>query len=445
MAVYLGIDIGTTHIKAMAATDSGVLAQASTHTPWETQAGRRVMYPQPLLEAVMSAISQGLNGLNDASPRVQAVAVTSMGEAGLYVTPQGPIGAIGAWQDVHGTEQGYRSLLEMWDAQSLFEITGLSPSPKFGLFRMRAQAPGKKDSAVRWLSVADFIIWHLTAGIAVSHESLAVRTLAYDWRHRQWNRDLLAWAGLDAEQMPHVLRAPTSVGVVSQTDEPRLLGAQVIHGGHDHVCAAYGADLQFEELMDSTGTAEPLLVRENSPVLSQKARRHAMTWAKSLFADDSYIGLLPTPAGGAPEVWAREVLGLSWSEVKNVFPHRATPVRFDPQEWAAGNARWQGLGYDVSRLDLYWAVLEGVSRSLADRVRDMEDLMDRQYFSLKVVGGIVKHGSWLAIRATHLKVPQWLMQPSSAALVGAIRCAANAVGAPMPVKIQWSSLPSAAP
>lgn len=434
MAAYVAVDIGTTHVKAVAVTDTGALAQTDAPTPWEMQNSRRILNPKVLLRVILVAVREALDRLGEVD-YVISVAVTSMGEAGLYVSETEPLGFIGAWQDLQETQREYADLLSSWDPQGLFEMTGVAPSPKFGLFRMRAQhLPGSKGY---WLSVADFLVWHLTGGIRVTHASLAARTMAYDWQSGDWNQTLLNWASLDPEQMPRIVTAPCSVGRVIQTDDVRLKGAAVIHAGHDHICAAYGADLQIGELLDSTGTAEPLLVRDKNPLLSIAARKNHMSWGMSLFGDKTHIGLLPTPGGGAAEVWARQVLGLEWSEITDLAEFRQTTVGFDPRQWASDDAMWQGLGFATGRLDLYWAVLNGVAESLAERIETVEYLMNRRYNRLKVVGGIARHKPWLAIRARHLKRTQLLMQPGNGAVIGAIRYAAEALGRPVPIAVKW--------
>lgn len=444
MVAYVGIDIGTTHIKSMAATDEGEVGLASIHTPWISHSGNRELDPDVLVAAVLETVTRSLDSLQESTVHVAAVGVTSMGEAGLYVSDDGPLGYIGGWQDVQSTHEGYRDLMSVWDVQNLFERTGISPSPKFGLFRMRAQWPSGpmfRRQSLHWLSVADFIVWHLTGGVAVTHASLAARTLAYDWRRRGWDSDLLQWTQLCPEQLPKIINGTVTVGEVRVGSDARLLGAEVIHAGHDHVCAAFGADLQKGELMDSTGTAEPLLVREGAPMLSVEARKQGVMWGPSLFDDESFVMLMPTPGGGASEVWARDVLTIDSREMELSHEGRVTNVQFEPWHWEEGKAQWMGLGYGDNRLDLYWAVLDGVAESLSRRVMDMEQLMGSHYTRMKVVGGIVNHKVWVSIRSHRLGREQDLMQPENGALVGAIRSAATAVGVTMPVSVHWIKVP----
>ncbi len=432
MAGYLAIDCGTTNVKAMLVTNDGMWAMASAPTPWEFRNNLRVLDPKRLIDATYEAIAKTLGTLNAPIDKVVAIGVTSMGEVGLYVHRGEPQGYIGAWQDRKASLAAYESLLSMWDRQQLFERSGIAPNPKFGIFRMKMA--GKQTG--HWLSVADFVVWHLTGGARVTHASLAARTMAYDWKNRAWEPNLLDWAQVDVGQMPTILTDPRSAGVVV-SDDRRLAGAEVIHAGHDHITAAFGAGLQSGELMDSTGTAEPLVIRANEPTLTPEACRLGMMWGQSLFDDRSYHALVPTPGGGAPEEWARELLALDWSDLAGLSAKRSTSVHFDAEKWLAGASSWEGLGYATSRLDMYWSVLDGVASSMVSRVDDLERLMNCRFDSVKVVGGVAKHTLWLDVRANHLHRQQRIMRPHSAALVGAIRYAARAVGTPDPIRITW--------
>lgn len=434
MTTFIGLDIGTTTIKALAATNLGVAAEASAYTPWTREHNKQILKPAILWKTCQDVISQSLDGLDSKVNSVRALAVTSMGEAGLYVVGTTARTNIGSWQDLSRNEIAYQDFLTQWDPQEVFQRTGIAPGPKFGLFRMREDNLHLPEA--RWLSVADYVVWCLTGGsVVATHPSLASRTMAYNWQSGDWDAEMLEWAGLAPVNMPTIKSASQGLGVVTNCCDERIIGATVVNAGHDHVAAAYGADLQPGEMVDSTGTAESLLIRSAIPTVSQQARALGLMWGRSLFADGSFVALVPTPAGGAAESWARGMLGLRWDDVHAAA--RQTSVCFDAEGWHNHRAQWQGLGYDATPLDLYSAVLVGVAESVRDRLERAEMLMRRPYTSLKVVGGVVKHDAWLAIRAEILRRQQLLLKTTGGALFGAIRAAAAAVDAESPLVPIW--------
>lgn len=437
MAIFMGIDIGTTHIKAMACTDEGRYSRESAATPWTVRNGHRVLHPMALADEVLNMITKCLD-LLDTSDKVRSIAITSMGEAGLYVANGEVQTDISAWQDLSQTKMAYQEFLQGGNPREVYTRTGITPGPKFGLFRMR-QDNHQEDAC--WLSVADFIVWRLTGGECVTHASLAARTMAYDWKKTTWDVELLQWSGLTLENVPQIKMDLSGVGPVINTHDDRLMGAEVVNAGHDHIVAAFGADLKHGEILDSTGTAEPLLVRSDIPILSEETYALRMMWGPGLFDDGSYVGLIPTPGGGAVETWARRLLRLSWPAVEQIGINRDTVVRFDIEKWQDGDAVWRGLSDGADALDLYWAVLEAAAQSVAKRIDSAENFMRGHFSSLKVVGGVVKHEPWIAIRSEALKRAQILSNPADGALVGTIRAAAIADGVTMPLDVEWNVYP----
>jgi sugar (pentulose or hexulose) kinase len=288
-----------------------------------------------------------------------------------------------------------------------------------------------------WLSVADYLIWHWTGGVKATHASLAARTMAFDWQSRHWDEELLHWAEMTTGHVPALVASDGFAGEVVASVLPRLKGAQIFHAGHDHVAAAFGADLEGDEILDSTGTAEPLLVRTARPVITSRTLEFQTMWGRSLFRDDSYIGLVPTPAGGGVERWARETLGLTSKEAFEVRPFRESSVTFDAEGWTNRQASWRGIGRGTSRQVLYDAVLHGASKAVARRLPWAEAVMGKRCRRLKVAGGITQHRLWLAIRAQYFPLHQHPMRPHDAALVGAARYAAVGMGALWPLSVRW--------
>jgi sugar (pentulose or hexulose) kinase len=428
----LGVDIGTTHVKAMLVTAAGEVAEASVPTPWRTADGLRVMQTEDLLTAVERAIREVVGRKDPGVSFVDAVGVTSMGEAGLFVDGR-TCSEISGWQSVETVRPLYEALVRERGALALYRRTGVSPAPKFSLFQIKRDYA--RHTGASWLSVADYLVWHWTGGRRVTHESLAARTMLFNGQEQQWDDELLHWAGIDARHMPEVLGPDGFAGEVAVTGCRALKGAKIFHAGHDHIAAAFGGDLQSDELMDSTGTAEPILVRRSRPLIDERTLALQMMWGRSLFGDGDYIGLLPTPAGGGAESWAREVLGLAPEDL--LSPRWPAEERFDPLGWNDGRAAWTGLGVTTTRQDLYWAVLHGVARTLGEKVAAAEELLGMTVPSLKVVGGITHHSAWLRVRARYLSKSLKLMRPASAALVGAVRYAAEGLSAVCPLAVEW--------
>lgn len=438
---FVGIDVGTTHVKAMAWEPDRQPLIAARPTPWDRSQG--TLDPSALWSQVTAAVVEVLAAAD--APAVTAVAVASMGEAGLFVDDRGhPLGPIVDWRRTVDSADGYRQLLAAgYDPLTLYRRTGMAPGPKFGLFRMWAQGRSREPlpSGRRWLSVADYVVYRLTGGARATHGSLAARTMAFDWQRGQWDDDLLAFAGLSRPQLPEVLWRPQAVGRVQDPSAP-LAGALVTVAGHDHAVAAFGAALGTEAVLDSSGTAEPLVFAVDRPHPDLAALAAEVMWEPGLDPHrDCWVGLMPTEGGGAAETWARRVLAVDLRQWQpELTPNRP---RFDPRGWNVGQARWTGVGPEVTARQLYQAVLEGVAEHIAERVGELGRLLRRDVAMVRLAGGAGHHAAWLRLRQVYLSCPLEVMDPTEGVLFGAVRWAAACAGeAGLPVP-RWR--PAAAP
>jgi sugar (pentulose or hexulose) kinase len=98
--LLLGIDIGTTRIKALlAGPDGHVAGVGMSQTPFETVNGRVEMS----LDSLRAAIAAAVASLGDERRRVIAVGIASMGETGVPIDRSGqPVGPLIAWHDPRG-------------------------------------------------------------------------------------------------------------------------------------------------------------------------------------------------------------------------------------------------------------------------------------------------------------------------------------------------------
>lgn len=418
--VWMGVDIGTSRVKAVARTSTGDLAFGSVPTPWDGVS----LDPGRLDDAVLACVRSALSEAG-APLRVAAVGVCSMGEAGLFVGPKGPLGPIAAWQDISLTAPLFRAFRAEFAPEAVFEATGIAPQPKFGLFRMRAAGtPGPRT----WLQAADYVIWALSGGARVTHANLAARTMAYAWNAGAWADDLLAWAGCGPENLPELVFAP-GVHARVRDDWPELRGAALVHAGQDHGAAYYGSGLPLGYALDSSGTAEPWVYGAAAPVLSPEALSAQMMWAPAV-GGEGFSGLLPNAGGGAAERWAARSFG------EGVRSGRDR-VRFDPGGWAEGSATFSGVSAETGPGGLYQAVLEGVVDALQGGLGNLRKISGAELADVAWCGGAVCHQPWTAVRHERIPARLWAMHPHEGSLLGALRAAMAAVGEPWDGIVTW--------
>ncbi len=278
----IGVDVGSTHIKAALVTPEGGVIHAARRVT-ETHAvrgGGAFHRPSELLAAVSSAIAEcvGVAAASNGRKPV-AIGIASMAESGVPVDRRNaPVGDILAWHDPRPERQA-AWLERQIGAAPLFARTGLRPDPKYTLSKLlwlREHKAAEFTRLRRWAGVAELVALDLTGHLG-TNASLACRTLAFDVTARAWDAELLALASLTPGEMPIVLPLGQAVGGLTVAAATRLglpAGTPVVVAGHDHLAAAIGAGVtKVGDALDSMGSAEATLLVTAAPTLTEEVRR----------------------------------------------------------------------------------------------------------------------------------------------------------------------------
>jgi xylulokinase len=254
--LLLGIDIGTTRIKALlAGPDGHVAGVGMSQTPFETVNGRVEMS----LDSLRAAITAAVAALGDRRRRVIAVGIASMGETGVPIDRSGrTAGPLIAWHDPRGARV-MRRLVDVFGdelpARAGQATRTQSSIAKIGWFLQH------NVNVTRWLGAAELGLWTLT-GEEATEPSLACRTGAFDIRRSCFIDDVVTAVGALPAVFPPVRTAGDLHGLVSRDGAAWLglpTGIPVTVAGHDHMVGAAGVGIDRSDLLDSIGTAETLV------------------------------------------------------------------------------------------------------------------------------------------------------------------------------------------
>ncbi|HRA48660.1 MAG TPA: FGGY family carbohydrate kinase, partial [Thermomicrobiales bacterium] len=295
--LLIGLDIGTTNVKAVAVDVTGQpVAIASLP--------QVITYPRPGWaehdpETVWNLACQVLRDVTsqiDQPERIAGIAVASMGEAGVTLDAHGqPTGPIIAWFDRRTVAQTDRFAAAI-DDEALFKITGtlLQPiltAPK--LMWLQDAEPDDWRRTVRFLNVSAWIAHRLGADPCQEH-SLASRTGLFDLRTRNWSDPLLEIAHLRPDHFGTLTQGGTAIGEVSTAGHAVSglpIGCPIGMAGHDHICGAFAAGvIRRGDVLDSIGTAEGLLVALDKPADDPDMGRSGFTQGAHV-VPNQYYGL----------------------------------------------------------------------------------------------------------------------------------------------------------
>ncbi|WP_261770368.1 MULTISPECIES: FGGY family carbohydrate kinase [unclassified Rhodococcus (in: high G+C Gram-positive bacteria)] len=280
MSLVAGLDLGSTGIKILVSDSSGseVLIEQLA-TPWTHGAGGTTdMAADDLLDTVRHLVEIVARRLpdvtGDPNARLDAVAVSGMGETGFLVDAGLEVVAPSfAWFDPRGGEQ-VAALPEPLRA-AFAATTGIPLGVQVSVAKiLHLQSGGLDLTGLRWLDLPAFVVAAL-GGRAVSEYSLASRTGLLDQDTGAPWRDMLAHLGVDDTFLPPLVAAGTALGFASAPWLPELVrGAALTVAGHDHlVSAVSGGDIADDTYLVSMGTAEVLLrVLDTPPSAASRAR-----------------------------------------------------------------------------------------------------------------------------------------------------------------------------
>ncbi len=271
--VLVGVDVGTTSVKALAVTPEGeVLTVVSRETPWRHSGPMADADPRVLAEVVIAvcaeaASSPEVTGMG--ATVIRAVGVTGIAEAGVLIDSTGsPCAPALAWFDPRGDAAGVREVVDPRDFQ---RATGrrLNSKPSVAKVLWLQRNVPAATSAVRHLCIAEWIV-RAMGGEEVSEASLASRTGMLEIASR---RPWPVASALVGDLLPvHRVWAGDPAGTVGGDAVPGVLhGATLTVAGLDHQAAVLISGAAADgALFDSMGTAEALIRTVREPVTTER-------------------------------------------------------------------------------------------------------------------------------------------------------------------------------
>lgn len=442
--MFLGIDIGTSGVKAVVLDESGtVIGQGSApltvsrpHPLWSEQAP----------EAWWQATTDAVQAIDPAVRR----AVRGVGLAGqmhgatLLDRDDRPLRPAILWNDGRSHEE-----CEQLEAAADFRgIGGNIVMPGFTapkLLWVKAHEPEIFDRIATVLLPKDYVRLRMT-GEKASDLSDAAGTLWLDVSARRWSEALLAATGLNVAHMPRVVEGTEVTGTL-RAEVAELWGmpeVPVAGGGGDNAAGAAGVGVVADgDALLSLGTSGVIFVAtdtfRSNPAGAVHAFCHCLPqmWHQmsvhlSAASCIDWVARL-TGAAGAADLFARaEQVGPAAGP--ELFLPYLSGER-TPHNDALVRGAFLRLDNETDAGRLAQAVLEGVAFGLADgldALRGAGTAIDR----LSVIGGGARSGYWGRIIAAALDVPLVYLQGGEVGpALGAARLAQLAVDGGKPAQV----------
>lgn len=449
MDCILGVDLGTTNVKALALnTQTGqIVAHASVPlTTVHPRPGYAEQVPGEVWTAFKQVIEEACREAEQQQGVIRQVCFCSAMHSILAVDAQGRCltNAI-LWSDNRAERQAAALNTSQADlGRDIYNHTGTPIHPMTPLCKLawfNEHQPRLLHRSAGWISLKEYL-WHKLTGQYQIDYSIATATGLFDSQRLTWYGPALTYAGVTPQQLSSPV--PTTFSVTYRKEgqaDPTALpdGVQLYIGASDGCLANLGAGAIGAGITTITiGTSGAIRRTTHKPLRES----HKRLFSYILDADKAapyYVVGGPTNNGANVLEWLSEKLteaeiGTILEEAAKV-PPGSDGLLFLPYLqgeraplWNA-NARGAYLGVDWQhgRAHFVRAALEGVLFNLLS----IEKILVRHTSPTKVIyanGGFAQSDFWVQMMADIFGVPVRLNESNESGAMGAFLLTLKATG-----------------
>lgn len=414
MSYVIGIDLGTSAVKALLVTKSGkVAAEVSRAYPlFHEHSGWSEQRPDDWVDATIEALNELAS-----NPAVDAAAIEGISFSGqmhglVLLDGQGvPVRNAILWNDTRTTAECRE--IEAVLGDDLLAITRNPALEGFTLPKIlwvRKHEPEMFAKAELFLLPKDYVRLKLTGERHMDYSD-AAGTLLLDVAEKAWSGKVLSAFGLPESFCPPLVESHGFTGnllpaVAERTGLP--VSVKVFAGGADNACGAIGSGILEEGLtLCSIGTSGVILSYENDKSKDFGGKVHFFNHGK----ENAFYAMGVTLAAGYSLSWFKKTFAPEESYdqllagVGEVKPG-AGGLLFTPYlvgertPHADSSIRASFLGMDGSheRVHFARAVMEGITFSLNESV-DMFRAAGKKVDKIVSIGGGAQNPAWLQMQA----------------------------------------------
>ena len=445
MSLLMGVDIGTTAVKAVVVDINGRKLTSAQYS-YKLDIGSDGSVEQDgeewwkaLCTVSHKCLAQLREGDCQKPPgRVSALAFSTQGGSLIMTDKAGrPLAPAVSWMDMRPVSY-LNSISEDPAFASVYNTTGwpLEGCLSFmQLIRIRDSEPELLKKAGYVLTTADFLALRMTENAAIDPSNAAM-TQMFNIASADWEESFYNICGVNKNQLPDIVPSGKVIGkLVPEALEAMGLTGDVslVSGGHDQYCGALGSGAVLPgDVAVSTGTAWVMVGIDSKPVFDdQESFRPGRHVLPGLWGALKSMG-----TGGACVEWSRR---LSFSKEGHLEDYEmiekeaekcgigADGIRFFPYlsgsyipQNPINRAAFLGLAINHSRYHMYRAVMEGLAFELRRITEAYTQLSGQAAKRLILTGGATNSELFSGIITDVLGIPAWISGSDAACLGAAI-------------------------
>jgi len=437
--MYIGVDLGSTNIKAaIYSKDLKLVDRQSRPVSYIRDNGfvefDAELYFQDLVGLLAQMCKQ--NGVTE----IAEVAFTGQAESLVVVDADGkPLMNAISWMDERSVEE-CAHLSEKFDAAVCEAVTGqmavLPTWPATKILWLKKHRPEVYNNAATYMLLKDYIVFGLT-GVKKADMSIATFSFYFDIYNKVYWQDMLDAIGISKAQLPELCE-PCSVAGVLLPQLANTLGVvpgtKVNVGTLDHFAGMIGTgNIHPGDITLSTGTVMAMATMCGEP--APKSCGIAMHYG---FLPDTHVMLPVAESGGVSLEWFRRscMANVDYDQMNAVLAQRpANQLLFlpylvgtnAPEFHTEANGVFWGLRQEHDAFDMAGAVMEGVSFVLR---KNCEHIASKGMAPTSIIatGGGAKSAIWCQMQSNITGLPIRIPKEKEAACLGAAMIAAVSNG-----------------
>jgi len=426
MALLLGLDIGTTGVKALVINEKGETRASHTDeypllTPkpgWAEQA------PERWWQATITATKTVLAKAGVKGDEISGIGLSGQMHSSVFLDKDDKvIRPALLWCDGRTTKQRHWIIEKVGGEDEMRRLVSNPPLEGFTVPKvvwLRDEEPRNFDRLATLLLAKDYIRFRLT-GEKLMEVSDAAGTAMFDVVRRRWSEELMNTLGLPMSILVPVRESVDDCGHITPSVAKLTglkAGTPVAGGGADNTCGATGTGIVREgRVLSSLGTSGVVFAHTDAVKVDPGMRAH--TFCHSV-PNRWYLMGVMLSAGGSLR-WMRDVVAdseraaatASGRDPYDVMSEEAAkaPVGSEglmflpylsgertPHKDADARGAFVGLSLRHGRAHVMRAVFEGITFGMRDSLSIMREL-GLHIAQIRATGGGAKSPFWRQMQA----------------------------------------------
>lgn len=427
---YIGIDIGTTSLKA-AVFDSDGKRLALKSVDYTLDTDSATGFIEFDAENYVTMCKNVIDELSAECGSITALSIDTQGETIIFTDTDGvPLHPAIVWLDNRATAEA-DAIKEKFGNKLVYDVTGqpeiTAGWPASKVLWMKNHKPEVFAQTKKIFMLEDYILYRLS-GNFVTEPTIQSSTIYFDVTRRIWWKEMLDFIGISEHQLPKVVSTATAVG--------EYKGIKVVSGMLDQIAGTLGAGVTDETtISEMTGTIMAICVMtDKMPAYNPNSiipcHLHAI--------GGKYCLILWSSTAGMALKWFKNNFSENFSFreldelAKDVTPGcdgltmlpyfcGSTMPKYNPDAKAA----FTGINLSHTRAHFARSIMEAIAFTLK---QNLEYVGEDAIKEIRITGGGASSPLWAGIKADVTGKVLKTLSESETACLGAAMAAAVGVG-----------------